>query len=89
LYCKSLFNWAKKEKSKYLENSSIQTKEQISSLKNLGFDFLPINDHKFGGMYKTLQKYKTENGNCDVPPDYEKDPALTRWVDVQVRILCS
>lgn len=34
-------------------------------------------------MYWNLTAYRLEKGNCQVPPDYESDPLLARWVASQ------
>ncbi|KAL7537210.1 hypothetical protein ACHAXR_007654, partial [Thalassiosira sp. AJA248-18] len=60
------------------------SEERISRLKKLGFDFLPIREHRFEETFEALQKYKTEMGNCDVPSDYKEDPRLAKWVEIQV-----
>lgn len=61
-------------------------KNQIKRMKKLGFDFMPIREHRFEESYNKLVKYHEEHGHCNVPEDYGNDPQLARWVEIQVRV---
>ena len=78
-----LNEWAAKQRNRYISNTL--PKDYLTRLRNLGFDFLPVNEHGFYDNFRNLQQYHAANGDCDVPADYEEDRVLARWVEIQVR----
>lgn len=56
--------------------------ERKTRLDELGFDWNPL-DSVWDAMFDDLERYRNENGNCDVPVDWEPNPQLARWVITQ------
>ena len=84
LYLNRLREWALKQKHKYMKGGL--SKDQIFRLKGLGFDFVPTRDRSFERNLKKLEQYKATAGDCNVPRDYDQDPSLAVWVELQVFI---
>ncbi len=55
------------------------SKERIQKLEDIGFAWNAA-DAKWFEMYSQLVEYKNENGDCDVPAQYVKNPSLGHWV---------
>lgn len=56
--------------------------ERVQRLKAAGFAWKPF-DAYWEEMFAALVEYKRQNGNCDVPAKYSKNPQLGTWVGVQ------
>ena len=87
--------WVRSQRNIYMKyrksKSSRKNKEvewRIEQLSKIGFSWgVPLsNDTRWNSMYKELQKYKYEHGNCLVPTNYQSNPALGQWVHNQRKL---
>jgi len=91
----SLGSWVKQQRNKFTErkrgNRMRLADHKYEALEKMGFNAWAIkeaertyqrNGHWFQRL-EQLKAYKEEHGNCRVPVDYKKDPALGDWVREQ------
>ena len=63
---------------------STLSKERTRILNNLDFDWsICAKKSSWMDTYRTLEKFKHENGDCCVPQGYTADPSLGGWVTTQ------
>lgn len=80
-----LSQWASSQRFKYKARQQGRKigyaikNEQIDMLNAIGFSWDP-KGQVWWSMYKALQEYKSEHGNCTVPQVYPPHPALGVWV---------
>ena len=77
---KKLGAWTANQRKKYKLGKLKQ--EYIDQLNSIDFIW-ETKEFLWESKYKKLIAYKNENGHCNVPCHYKKDPSLGRWVSLQ------
>ena len=84
-----LGRWVSKQRDQYRRlkegKSSGMTMERIAALEDIDFVW-NNNNKKWDEWYEQLLQYKDENGDCNVPRSYNKNPRLGTWVNEQRRL---
>ncbi|KAL9183736.1 hypothetical protein ACHAXT_004592 [Thalassiosira profunda] len=63
---------------------SSMTPERCDDLERLGFTWAMRDSHtSWNDRFKELKQFRTENGHCNVPKVYGKNPSLGYWVNEQ------
>ncbi len=78
----ALGRWVQKQRM----SKNKLSKEKIGLLNKINFvwqeDIRKERNKRWLLMFKSLEKFKKEKGNCDVPSKYIPDEELGRWVEV-------
>ena len=80
-----LSRWAVEQRRRYKRGEL--NKEQIKKLEKQEFSWTLKKDHVYNKyweeQYQSLTDYREEQGDCNVPSKYSRDPALGCWVGRQ------
>mmetsp|Transcript_17525 Transcript_17525/g.25574 ORF Transcript_17525/g.25574 Transcript_17525/m.25574 type:complete len:290 (+) Transcript_17525:1-870(+) len=85
----SLHYWVREKREEFRDaaargESNPEEKDQFRRLSEIGFRWKVEPPPKnFATMLQHLGVYKAEHGKCNVPHDYEKNPALAAWCITQ------
>lgn len=75
-----LGSWVASQRKAYKEKNL--SKKKIELLNKIDFSWYPL-EESWDKSYKELISYKNENGDCNVPYNYKKNPTLYTWVTTQ------
>ncbi len=75
-----LSHWVKNQRSNYAKG--ILTKEKISSLESLGFDW-DITSSEWNRMFESLKDFKIQHGHCHVNRLNPELKRLANWIQTQ------
>ena len=83
----SLGNWVMHQRTQYRYTKegkkTIITEERIQLLDDLGFMVSKVNDIAWFKKYEELKQFKCDEGHCNVPFGFSKNPGLGIWVNRQ------
>ncbi len=77
-----LRKWTRNQRINFKENLS---QEQISKLKDIGFDFQISNEERWDLWFKELENFKNENGHITISYKNKNHYKLSIWLNNQIR----